>query len=76
MIQMGSILSAVTDKKYRKALELNAQKLAEVMDDLEDEKNAAGISRELRLVLQALGIDEDEEKAKAVTSGKTNTWDS
>ena len=73
---MGSILSAVTDKKYRKALELNAQKLAEVMDDLEDEKNAAGISRELRLVLQALGIDEDEEKAKAVTSGKTNTWDS
>ena len=54
---MGSIQSAVRKKAYEEALLAVAVRLSGLLDDLDDEKNAAPISRELRLVLTALGID-------------------
>jgi len=55
---MGNIRKAVTDKNYRKALELQAVRLAGLLEDENlDDKQAANIARELRITLERLGID-------------------
>jgi len=55
---MGTISKAVQSNEYRKALELTALKLAEILDGGLDEKNAAQISREFRLIMERLGLDD------------------
>ena len=61
-----SVAKAVQDKRYRQALEMQALKIATQIDNLEDEKNLANLSRELRLLLIALGIDEGQESTDRV----------
>jgi hypothetical protein len=74
---MGKIADAVTSTKYREALIAQALKCANQLDNLEDEKNLAPISRELRLILVALGIDEAADagdvimKLQEAVTGKT-----
>jgi hypothetical protein len=58
MDSMGKITDAVISKQYREALIFQALKLAEQLDNLKDEKNLAPVSRELRIILVVLGLDE------------------
>ena len=65
---MGTITDAVKNAKYRDALIAQAVKCAKQLDDLQDEKNLANISRELRLILAALGLDEIADTTDVVGS--------
>jgi hypothetical protein len=59
---MASIKTAVSDKHYRLALERTALRLAELLDNENlDDKIAAGIAREMRIVLEKLGIETDSD---------------